>query len=93
MLASQSTVSVFFELDSFPKTLVFQSRPGLVKRLLVAPEPSIPTVLLRRYPPPKKALHGFSQELLVSQNRLRVSQFLDFQYRITVRELLTKPNE
>jgi hypothetical protein len=93
MLASQSTASVFFELDSFPKAFVFQSRRGLVKCPLVAPEPSVPAGLFRGYPPPNMTLYGFSQEPLVSQNRLRVSQLLDFQCWMTLRESLTKADE
>jgi hypothetical protein len=75
--------SVCLVLDSFPNAFAFQSRRGLVKCLLVAPEPSIPAVLMRRNPPPNKALHGFSKEPLVSQNRLRVSEIFDFHYWMT----------
>jgi hypothetical protein len=54
--------------------------------LLVATEPSIPAVLLRNDPAPDQPLRGFLQVSLVVQDRLRISQLVDLQHRMTLGE-------
>jgi len=56
----------------------FETGRGIPKGLLVATEPSIPAVVLRNNPAPDKALNGLSQVPLVAQDRLRISQLVDF---------------
>src|SRR5260370_4212158 len=63
-------ISASIVLSFICRVLANKSRRGLLKRLLVTPEPSIPAVLLRENPAPDEALHGFSKVLPVAQDRV-----------------------
>jgi len=56
----------------------FETVRGFPNRLLIATEPAIPAVFLWNNPPPDEALRGLSQVPLVAQDRLRISQLVDF---------------
>ena len=68
------------------RALAFGDCRRLGNCLLVATEPSIPAVLLWNNTAPDEPLRGFSQVSLVAQDRLRISQLVDFKYGMTLGE-------
>jgi hypothetical protein len=68
------------------RALAFGHRRSIGNCLLVATEPSIPAVLLWDNPTPDEPLRGFSQVSLIAQDRLRISQLVDLQHRMTLGE-------
>ena len=61
-------ISAFIALYFLHRSLVLEGRRGLLKRILVTSEPSIPAVLLRNNPAPDEALRGFSQVAFIAQD-------------------------
>jgi len=84
----------------FPhRSVVFGCRRSLGNCLLVTTEPSIPAVLLWNNPTPDHPLSRFTQVFLITQDRVRIPQFVDLQngmalgeyFRSRTNELVRKP--
>jgi hypothetical protein len=68
------------------RALAFGDCRRLGNCLLVSTKPSIPAVLLWNDSAPDEPLRGFSQVSLIAQDRLRISQMVDVQHRMTLGE-------
>jgi hypothetical protein len=74
------SIPVLVALNFLRSAMAFERDTGLLKGLLVAAKPSVPTVILRDNPTLNWALRSRAKVDLVAQNRLRIAQLVDLQH-------------